>query len=313
VYFVYLFRSYCLGKDSNAVTVVVRTAKLGMPALLVFAVALAPIVHTEQLHAMLSRLFPFGRGLTHAYWAPNIWALYAFVDRSFGKLVGHGSSAVGSTSGLAEVVPMLILPNVSPKTTLVVAGFLYLPLLCLVWKMCCAGRSSASLFPFLVCMGMLVGFLGGWHVHEKAILMSTIPLTIAVLIKLKSTSTRNDNLAFLLVAILDVSNFSIMPLLHRRQETILKWTIFLAFGCFSRLLVHRHASYEGTATKHNGIICTCKYIVPSTLLCLGFYSTCLHGVLSDKFEFLDLMMTSVVCACWLLFLFASLVKVWTSE
>jgi hypothetical protein len=83
-YFVYLLRAYCLGERSSFPYFNIRflnSLKLGFGIISVFASAFGPFVAWGQLEQVLRRLFPFSRGLCHAYWAPNVWALYSFADR----------------------------------------------------------------------------------------------------------------------------------------------------------------------------------------------------------------------------------------
>lgn len=81
-YFVFLLRAYCLSPRSI----------FGMPQWLngiklaggigtILALALGPFAMKNQIPQLMSRLFPFQRGLCHAYWAPNVWAIYSFTDR----------------------------------------------------------------------------------------------------------------------------------------------------------------------------------------------------------------------------------------
>jgi len=80
-YFVFLLRAYCLGRKSIVHIRFGNAIKLGMSILIVFSLAFGPFVYWGQMDQLMSRLFPFSRGLCHAYWAPNIWAIYSFADR----------------------------------------------------------------------------------------------------------------------------------------------------------------------------------------------------------------------------------------
>jgi len=79
-YFVFLLRAYCLG-DSIFQVRFANGVKLGVGVIGIIAVAFGPFLYWGQIPQLLSRLFPFSRGLCHAYWAPNIWAIYSFIDR----------------------------------------------------------------------------------------------------------------------------------------------------------------------------------------------------------------------------------------
>lgn len=80
-YFVYLLRCYCLGPRSILDVKLYNCIKLGGGIAAIAGLAFGPFVYYQQGPQVMSRLFPFSRGLCHAYWAPNIWAMYSFSDR----------------------------------------------------------------------------------------------------------------------------------------------------------------------------------------------------------------------------------------
>lgn len=73
---------------------------------------------TLQIQEVLQRMFPFGRGLCHAYWAPNFWVFYIMLDKALGFLftrLGFSIKAptASFTGGLVgDSSPFSVLPTV---------------------------------------------------------------------------------------------------------------------------------------------------------------------------------------------------------
>ncbi|RMC07497.1 hypothetical protein DUI87_16971 [Hirundo rustica rustica] len=99
---------------------------LGLIVCLVSALSLGPFLVLGQLPQVISRLFPFKRGLCHAYWAPNFWALYNAMDKALtilglkcNFLDGKKIPKASMTGGLVQEFQHTVLPSVTPLATLI--------------------------------------------------------------------------------------------------------------------------------------------------------------------------------------------------
>jgi alpha-1,3-glucosyltransferase len=145
---------------------------------------------TRELQAIIVRLFPFGRGLCHEYWAPNVWALYAATDRALRPMclalsrwaVNPMAAALAVSCQQAQsvtggpVATFSVLPPVWPALCAMLgAGLLVVGALWPLWRQV---HHSRAVLPELLTGACttcaLVGFLFGWHVHEKALLVPVV-------------------------------------------------------------------------------------------------------------------------------------------
>ncbi|KAK2594532.1 glycosyl transferase [Conoideocrella luteorostrata] len=184
-YFVFLLRTYCLSAKSRVHIKFSNCIKLGLGVISIFTAAFGPFAAMGQIPQLLSRLFPFSRGLCHAYWAPNVWALYSLADRVLIILAPRLDLAVKSealqsvTRGLVGDTAFAVLPEISPRVCFVsTLIFQILPLLKIFFS---STLPSWEDFIGAVTLCGYASFLFGWHVHEKAILLVIIPFSLIAL------------------------------------------------------------------------------------------------------------------------------------
>lgn len=332
-YGMYFLTSYCFAKPTDGrprlSSALYRVSKLGLPVVLVTIFVFAPFADPEVLKQIYQRLFPFKRGLTHAYWAPNVWTLYNIADKALVKILKPSPKAQfnldsitplkrdTSTSGLVQEYDHECLPSISPLTTFILVGLFTLPLV--VKYSLNVGKSSSGLFLKGLALASFTSFMFGWHVHEKAILLPILPLIPAALL--------DTNLYNLLTRITLFGTYSILPLIYKQAEYPTKICILIASYQLTKFLAPKQQDKIGASKQQVSRFkwaSTKAYhlfdnILPWTILITEFYVTLLHGRLDatnigaasflielGRLEFLPLLLTSLVSAVGITFSYLEL-------
>ncbi|KAF2270098.1 hypothetical protein CC78DRAFT_574215 [Lojkania enalia] len=286
-YFVYLLREYCVGTRLSFPYFRIRffnCLKLGIGVISVFASAFGPFALWGQLEQVFRRLFPFSRGLCHAYWAPNIWAMYSFTDRVLIYLVPYlglkvNKEAVNSvTRGLVGDTSFAVLPNIAPLTCFILTIVFQVPFLVRLLL-----KPTWETFVGAVTLCGYASFLFGWHVHEKAILLVIIPFSLIAL------KNRRYFGAFRPLAV--AGHVSLFPLLFTAAEFPVK-TVYTIFWLVLFLLAFDRLA---PAPNHARVFLLDRFSLFYIAISIPLIAYCslVHGIIfGERYEFLPLMFTS---------------------
>ncbi|CAK7566918.1 MAG: glycosyl transferase [Sporothrix epigloea] len=283
-YIVFLLRAYCLSPKSVFKIQWLNCVKLASGIGAILGAAFGPFALDGQLPQILSRLFPFSRGLCHAYWAPNIWAMYSFTDRvliyvapRFGWHVKtHALTSV--TRGLVGDTAFAVLPDVSPRTCFILTIiFQALPLLQLF------STPTWDNFIGAVTLCGYASFLFGWHVHEKAVLLVIVPFSLLAL------KNRRYLSAFRPLAV--AGHVSLFPLLFTPAEFPIK-TVYTIFWLMLFLLAFDRLAPASTRARFF-LFDRFSTLYIAISIPLIIYCSLIHQlVFGSRYEFLPLMFTS---------------------
>ncbi|OJJ88448.1 dolichyl-P-Glc:Glc1Man(9)GlcNAc(2)-PP-dolichol alpha-1,3-glucosyltransferase ALG8 [Aspergillus glaucus CBS 516.65] len=284
-WFVYLLRAYCLDPKSVLRPRFRNAFKLGLGVLGVFGLAFGPFAHWNQLLQLKDRLFPFSRGLCHAYWAPNIWAMYSFTDRLLIQLAPrlglpvNEAALTSVTRGLVGNTSFAILPEVTKEHTFALTFiFQVLPLIKLWFN------PTWDTFVGAVTLCGYASFLFGWHVHEKAVLLIIIPFSLIAL------KDRRYFSAFRPLAV--AGHVSLFPLLFTAAEFPIK-TVYTIFWLMLFLFVFDRVA-PVAEQQRIFIFDRLSLLYLTVAIPLILYCSLLHQLIFGlgRYEFLPLMFMS---------------------
>ncbi|VEU24090.1 DEKNAAC105094 [Brettanomyces naardenensis] len=321
-FFVYLLSAYCIKRRSfkssdgictNFKLLLFDTVKwynllqLAAVVLAVFSVAFGPFIYYGEIPQLIKRLFPFSRGLTHAYWAPNFWALYSFVDRvliqlakrvpGFEKLIClllkkstpiDYSHADSLTRGIVGDVEFLFLPQIQPQHTFLLT--LFYEILSLIPLFI---RPSYERFLGAITYCAWTSFLFGWHVHEKAVLLMIVPFTFCVV--------QDRKLLMPFQTLAAASYTSLFPLLFGSAEWLFKALITFVWVVVFQTSFNEVCHFSTTMSRRVGAFDRLNVIYTFMLMPMCGIIQVLNiesrnFLTLQRLEFLRLMCYSVYCS-----------------
>lgn len=283
LYFFYLLKGYCF---SNRRFSFQKFFMLAFITSFFLIIPWIPFVRQqnpkEQMKQIVTRLFPFGRGLVHDYWAANVWAMYLLAD----KVLRFISTRI-------SLIPLSGLPEPSPMVCAIALFLCQIPAL----QIASGTKSNVKLIQAVVYCSFCA-FMLAYHVHEKAIMTTLIPLTL--LIKHPDLGETNKLLFW------HVSSWGLLglfPLLFRPVELLFKIISYLTYLATCSLFLNlRQGRLQLLSWNVILVVIIILEVLP------------IHG----RWEFLPLLITSTICSvglisCWVVSLVSLLTQDKTSN
>uniref|UniRef100_A0AC35UCS2 Alpha-1,3-glucosyltransferase n=1 Tax=Rhabditophanes sp. KR3021 TaxID=114890 RepID=A0AC35UCS2_9BILA len=269
-----------------------KLIKIGSAVILPLIASFGPFIFytgLDGLTQIMTRLFPFHRGLTHAFWAPNFWAIYNTIDfglvNVFKLLKIKNLNPPTYTSGLVHEYNHSILFNIKPNATIL------LTLLALIPMMMAFKKRKDKITSYLLglTLSSMAFFMFGYHVHEKAIILPLIPLIILAIKDLRYLSP--------CVLMVVVAHFTTFTLLFTTYENIFKYTASIII-C---LIISSMFKMTYGVSLWDGINKSTKLIVK--LLIVVDITSIVATVYMKQFPFLPHILTSTFNAIVMVVIF----------
>jgi Ca2+/Na+ antiporter len=385
-YFAYLFRRYCFGHQRTTTTQTasriwttglnndpavvfkpMRLLILGVVTVTTLVVPFLPFFQSsssssssssnnhhrtamDQARRIFERLFPFGRGLVHDYWAGNVWAIYMAMTKIFpalkayepspkrviglllgallpGAVVAWKAAAVASKADADEVSTASRIQSSKAQQQQLQQVKARIVASELLW----------SSFTYTT----MAAFMMAYHVHEKAILTTLLPMTIWLCCSLdgrgynhhQDVASQNDDNhlsppvhassssaaagGLLLWRTMAFGLLGLFPLLFHPTELLLKVFSFTAYlvvldqkiNILRRPVRSSSSSFQSSPPRHR-LLYTFFTTRCFQLVLVWFFSAAVILILEciplryfGRYEFVPLTLTSLTTALGLLISF----------